>query len=147
MHFHCVQEVLSLYSAKDAAILSISYIFFPSRYMPRCCHFHPYSSFTNILQVPVVARSKARTIFNRSNTGIVDFESRSRHGCVSAFFCVVLSCVGSGLETGWSPVQEVLRNVQKYIHNFQKSNSESEDARGPNPNLLLLFYKHSATSH
>jgi len=28
------------------------------------------------------------------------FESRSRHGCVSAFFCVVLSCVGSGLATG-----------------------------------------------
>jgi hypothetical protein len=25
------------------------------------------------------------------------FESRSRHGCMSAFFCVVLFCVGSGL--------------------------------------------------
>jgi hypothetical protein len=31
------------------------------------------------------------------------FESRSRHECMSAFFCVVLSCVGSGLATGWCP--------------------------------------------
>jgi hypothetical protein len=28
------------------------------------------------------------------------FESRSRHGCLSAYFCVVLSCVGRGLATG-----------------------------------------------
>jgi hypothetical protein len=28
------------------------------------------------------------------------FESRSRHGCLSASFCVVLSCVGRSLETG-----------------------------------------------
>jgi len=29
-----------------------------------------------------------------------------------ASFCVVLSCVGRGLASGWSPVQEVLPNVQ-----------------------------------
>jgi hypothetical protein len=29
------------------------------------------------------------------------FESRSRHGRLSASFCVVLSCVGRGLATGW----------------------------------------------
>jgi hypothetical protein len=40
------------------------------------------------------------------------FESRSRHGCVSAFFCVVLSCVGRGLASGRSPVQGVLQIVQ-----------------------------------
>jgi hypothetical protein len=28
------------------------------------------------------------------------FESRLRHGCLSASFCVVLSCVGRGLATG-----------------------------------------------
>jgi hypothetical protein len=27
-------------------------------------------------------------------------ESRSKHGCLSASFCVVLSCVGRGLATG-----------------------------------------------
>jgi len=36
-------------------------------------------------------------------------------GCVSALFCFVSSCVGSGLATGWSPIQGVLSNVQKQI--------------------------------
>jgi hypothetical protein len=27
-------------------------------------------------------------------------ESRSRHGCLSASFCVILSCVGTGLAMG-----------------------------------------------
>jgi hypothetical protein len=47
------------------------------------------------------------------------FESPSRHGCVSAFFCVALSYVGRSLASGWSPVQGVLPNVQQ-IHKFQK---------------------------
>jgi hypothetical protein len=38
-------------------------------------------------------------------------ESRLRHGCLSASFCVVLSCVGRGLATGWSLVQGVLPYV------------------------------------
>jgi len=41
------------------------------------------------------------------------------------FFCVVLSCVGRGLELGWSPVQGVLPNVQQ-THKFR--NSEPEQA-------------------
>jgi hypothetical protein len=49
---------------------------------------------------------------------------------MSAFFCVVLSCVGSGLS-----------NVQIQIHKFQKSNSESEQARGSNPSLLLSIFQ------
>jgi hypothetical protein len=70
------------------------------------------------------------------------FESRSWHVCVSAFVYVELSCVGSGLATGWSPIQGVLPTVQKYIPKFKKSNSESQKARGPNPNLLyyLLYF-------
>jgi hypothetical protein len=55
---------------------------------------------------------------------------------MSAFFCVVLSCVGSGLATGRSPVQGVPPDVQKYICNFRKSNSESEQARGRNSNFI-----------
>jgi hypothetical protein len=31
---------------------------------------------------------------------------------VSAFLCVVLSCVGRGLASGWSPIQGVLPGVQ-----------------------------------
>jgi hypothetical protein len=37
---------------------------------------------------------------------------------MSAFFCVVLSCVGSGLATGWSPVQGVLPNAQNRFISF-----------------------------
>jgi hypothetical protein len=36
------------------------------------------------------------------------FESHSRHGGLTAFILVVLSCVDSGLTTGWSPIQRVL---------------------------------------
>jgi hypothetical protein len=45
--------------------------------------------------------------------------------------CTVLSCVGSGLATGLSPVQGVLPSVCK-IHNF-KINFEWEETRVPNP--------------
>jgi hypothetical protein len=73
------------------------------------------------------------------------FESRSGHGCVSPLFWVVLSCASSGLATGRSPVRGVLPTVQKYIHKFEKSNSESEEARAPNPNLLHFFMHFSFT--
>jgi hypothetical protein len=35
---------------------------------------------------------------------------------MSAFLCVVLSCVRRGLASGWSPVQEVLPNVHRFIN-------------------------------
>jgi hypothetical protein len=35
------------------------------------------------------------------------------------FFCVVLSCVGSGLVTGRSPIQGVLSNVQNRLISFR----------------------------
>jgi hypothetical protein len=41
------------------------------------------------------------------------FEPHSRHGCLCLFcFCGVL-CVGSGLATGWSPVQAVLLTMYR----------------------------------
>jgi heme/copper-type cytochrome/quinol oxidase subunit 2 len=42
-------------------------------------------------------RSKAHTVFGCSNSG---FKSRSGHEYVSAFFCVLLSCVGRDLASG-----------------------------------------------
>jgi hypothetical protein len=39
------------------------------------------------------------------------FETHYGHGCLSAFILFVLSCVGSGLATAWSPVQGVLPTV------------------------------------
>jgi hypothetical protein len=62
--------------------------------------------------VLVAARSKARTVFRLLEHWDHMFESRSRHGCVSTFFCVMLSCVGSGFAMGWSSIQGVLPTVQ-----------------------------------
>jgi hypothetical protein len=78
--------------------------------------------------VPVAALSGARTVFEHWNCG---FESYSRHGCVTAFFCVVLSCVGRGLALGRSPVR-VLPNVHRFI-NSEKLNSGWAQSMKPNP--------------
>jgi hypothetical protein len=70
------------------------------------------------------------------------FESRSRQGCLSAFFCVVLSCVGRGLATGWSLVQGVLPHVQ-----IAQETSYMWGGRGPSrtvepqgKNAFQMFY-------
>jgi len=60
------------------------------------------------------------------------FESCSRHECISAFFCVVLSCIDRGLAMGRSPIQGVQSNYLKDLV-VSDVNSESEQARGPNP--------------
>jgi len=41
-----------------------------------------------------------------------------RHGRVPTSFCVVLSCVGTGLATGLSPVQGILPNVDELSENL-----------------------------
>jgi hypothetical protein len=60
------------------------------------------------------------------------FESRSRHGCISSFSCVVLSCKRRGFVLRWSSVQGVL---PKQLNGFIVSevNSESEQAKRHNP--------------
>jgi hypothetical protein len=61
-----------------------------------------------ILPITVTARSNAWTVFAGSNIGIVD--SNRTWGTDVCVYCMfVLSCVGSGLALGWSPVQGVLR--------------------------------------
>jgi hypothetical protein len=48
----------------------------------------------------MAAMCKARTVFGRSNIGMVGSNhARSMNVCV-CFFCVVLSCVSSGLASG-----------------------------------------------
>jgi hypothetical protein len=70
----------------------------------------------NPLEEPntVTARSKAWTIFARSNTGIVGSNpTRGIYVCVHLFCVCVVLCAGSDLVTGWSPVQRVLPNVYR----------------------------------
>jgi hypothetical protein len=62
--------------------------------------------------VTVVARSKAWNVFARLSTGILGSNpARGMDVCVYSVF--VLSCVGSGLATGWSLVQGFLPTVYK----------------------------------
>jgi hypothetical protein len=62
----------------------------------------------------VATRSKAWTVFARSNTGIVGTNpTRVMDVCVCLFCVCVVLCVGSGLAMGWSPVQGVLLTVYR----------------------------------
>jgi hypothetical protein len=71
-------------------------------------------------------------------------ESRSRHGCLS-LVCVVLSCVGRGLATGWSLVQGVLPYVEiaqeiSYMWSGQCS-SRTIEPRGGGEGEKVTWYE------
>jgi hypothetical protein len=60
------------------------------------------------------ARSKAWTVFAHSNIGIMGSNpTQSMDVCLRLFFVCVDLCVGSGLATGWSPVQGTLPTVYR----------------------------------
>jgi hypothetical protein len=64
--------------------------------------------------IAVAARSRALTVFSRSNSGIVGSNPAQGMGVCVRLFCVcVVLCVGSGLTTGWYPVQGVLSTVYR----------------------------------
>jgi hypothetical protein len=75
-----------------------------------CIHVFVCSKILNGVEplrpITVAARSKAWTVLARSNTGIVGSKPTQGMDVCLHFFCV---CVGSGLATGWSPVQGVLQ--------------------------------------
>jgi hypothetical protein len=58
--------------------------------------------------VTVPARSKAWTVFSRSNAGIVSSNPTQGMDVCLCLFCV---SIGSGFATGWSPIQGVLPTV------------------------------------
>jgi hypothetical protein len=70
----------------------------------------PWFVHPNITCVPVSMAERSKAFYSLRPLEHWDrrFESCFGHGCVSAYFCVVLSCVGRGLASGWSPVQGVL---------------------------------------
>jgi hypothetical protein len=60
------------------------------------------------LPITVAARSKAWTVFARSNAEIVGSNPTQGMDVCLRLFCV---CVGSGLATDWFPLQGVLPTV------------------------------------
>jgi hypothetical protein len=62
------------------------------------------------LPITVAARSKAWTVFARSDAGIVG--SNLTQGMVVWCVYAFILCLGSGLSTSWSPVQGVLPSVE-----------------------------------
>jgi hypothetical protein len=92
----------------------------------------PYILDRQLLSLPITlaALSRAWTIFARSNTGVVGSNTtRGMDVCVR-LFCVV-PCVGSGLATGWSPIQGVLPTVYriKKLKKRRRVNIERERER------------------
>jgi hypothetical protein len=66
----------------------------------------------------VAARSKARTVFVRSNAGIVGPNpTQGMNVCVRLFCVCVVLCVGSGLVMISSFVQEALLSLQQKLRN------------------------------
>jgi hypothetical protein len=62
--------------------------------------------------VTLAARSKAWAVFACLKTGIVGSNpTRGMDVCVRLFYVCVVLCTGSGLATGWSPIQGVLPTV------------------------------------
>jgi hypothetical protein len=62
--------------------------------------------------VTVAARSKAWTVLARSNTGIVSSKpTRGMDVCVRLFCVGAVLYVGTGLATGWSPVEGLLPTI------------------------------------
>jgi hypothetical protein len=69
---------------------------------------------TSCSPVTVAVRSKAWTVFARSNTGIVGSNpNRGVDICVRLFYVCVILCSGSGLATVWTPLQGVLPTVYR----------------------------------
>jgi hypothetical protein len=74
--------------------------------------FFDFTTVWLMLPISVAARAKAWTVFARSNTGIVGSNpTQGMDACVRLLCVCVVLCIGSGLATGWSPVQGVLPTV------------------------------------
>jgi hypothetical protein len=93
--------------------------------MDRCIHW----TILGCLSITVAARSKAWTVFARSNTGVVGSnDTRDMDVCVRLFCVCVVLCVGSGVATGWAPVKRVLPTVYG-LRNWKSGQGPTEDCR------------------
>jgi hypothetical protein len=63
------------------------------------------------MPITVAVQSKAWNVFAHLNTGIMGLNPTQGMDICLRYSVFVLSCVGSGLAMGWSPVQGVLPTV------------------------------------
>jgi hypothetical protein len=88
--------------------------------------------------ITMATRSKAWTVFNRSNTGIVDSNPTRGIDVCARLFCVcAVLYVGSSLATGWSPVQGVLPTVYR-IKKLKKAGKAQQRAVEPLMNEWII---------
>jgi hypothetical protein len=90
-------------------------------------------------------RSKAWTVFARSNAEIVGSNStRGMDVCVRLFCVCVVLCIGSGLVTDWSPVQGVLPTVCIGSRNWKSGQGPTKGLYSHNNNSIqfnsILYY-------
>jgi hypothetical protein len=82
------------------------------------------------MPITVAARSQAWTVFARSNAGIVGSNPiQSMDVCVRLFCVCVVLRAGSGLATGWSPVQGVLPTVYRITKLKKTAKIQQKDSR------------------
>jgi hypothetical protein len=86
-------------------------------------------SYITKLPITVAARSKAWTVFVRSNTGLVGSDpTRGMDVCLRLFYVYFVLCVGSGLVTGLSPVQGFLVRVYR-LRNWKSAECPTKGCR------------------
>jgi hypothetical protein len=67
------------------------------------------------MRITVTAHYGAWTVFARLNTGVVGSNpTRGTNVCVCLFRVYAVMCVGSGLVTGWSPVQGIPPSMYRF---------------------------------
>jgi hypothetical protein len=99
--------------------------------------------------ITVAARSKAWTVFALSNTGIMGSNPTwDTDVCVRLFYVCAVLCAGSGLTTGWSPVQRVLPTVYT-IKNLKSGQGPTKGCRARDtwPGVVRTTENQKATSH
>jgi hypothetical protein len=71
------------------------------------------------------------------------FKSHSKHGCLCAFFLFVLSCLGSSLAIGSTPVQGVLPTVYriKKMKSGQGTKGYKDIEKGKRENAIFLLLR------
>jgi hypothetical protein len=85
--------------------------------------------------ITVATRSKARTVFARSNSGVVGSNATLATDICVCLYCLALSCVRRGLAPGWSYVLRVILTLNEIKEKTPWPESVSELYRSSDQSL------------